>query len=153
MAVFAVEKFAAAYPEASELLKLHWDEVAPYKDLFTLNPDLERYQRLEDQGSLCVITAREEGTLIGYIVMVVAPNLHYKQALCATDDIHFVHPDYRKGSLGSRLIVTAVALMKKAGVKVMFLRTKVANSHGLLFERLGFEPLDMVYSMRLDKDD
>ena len=150
--VFAVEKFAVAYADAVNLLHLHWDEVAPYKDLLLLNPDLLRYQQLEASGALHVVTARLDGLLIGYIVMIVSPHLHYRHVLIATDDIHFIHPEYRKGSLGSRLIISAEKLMKNLGAKIMVLRTKANNSHGLLFERMGYTALDITYSKRLDGD-
>ncbi len=147
--VFSVEKFSAAYPEAKELLVMHWDEIAPYKDVLTINPDLQMYATLEDAGKLCVITARQMGKLIGYIVMMLHAHHHYSHVLAATEDLHFLHPDYRKGSLGLRLLAAAETEMKRRGAQIMMLRTKVSHDHGLLFERLGFAPQDIVYSKRI----
>jgi len=147
--VFAVEPFSLAYPEAKELLVLHWDEIAPYKDVLTINPDLQMYATLEKAGKLCVITARNMGRLIGYVVMMLHAHHHYAHVLSATEDIHFLHPAYRKGSAGLRLIAAAEAEMTRRGAQVMFLRTKVAHDHGKLFERLGFAAQDVVYSKRI----
>lgn len=148
--LFNVEPFSSVYPEASELLRLHWEEVAPYKDLLTLNPDMQMYRTLEEQGRIVVVTARRLGELIGYVVMMLHAHHHYSHVLTATEDIHFLHPDHRKGSLGLRLIAAAEAEMAARGVRVMTLRTKVTHNHGLLFERLGYQPQDIVYTKRLD---
>jgi len=152
MAVFAIEKFASAYPEAQDLLKLHWEEIAPYRDLLTLNPNVATYEAHEAKEGICVITAREAGKIIGYIVMLIHPHLHYKHVLMATDDIHFIHPDYRKGRTGLQLLTFAEREMKKRGVKLMALRTKVNSNHGVLFEHLGYNAQDVVYTKRLDGD-
>lgn len=148
-AVFAVEPFSAFYPQARDLLLLHYDEVAPHKELLKLDPNLDVYHAMERAGSLHVITARIDGVLIGYIIMMVHPHLHYKQVIVAVDDVHFIHPAHRRGSLGSRLIKSAEAEMVKVGARIMALRTKDSNNHGLLFERLGFEPQDVVYTKRI----
>lgn len=150
--VFAVEPFEIVFPEALDLLKLHYDEIAPFKDIFKLNPDLAYYRSADLAGNLCIVTARFETILIGYIVMVIRHHIHYKDTLVATDDIHFIHPFYRRGSLGLRLISAAEKEMRKRKVRIMTLRTKVEANHGLLFERLGYAAMDKVYSKRLTGD-
>lgn len=146
---FEREAFDSVYPEAAELLRLHWDEIAPYKDLFILDPNVAFYRDAEKKGILHIIAARMDTLLIGYIVMILVPHHHYQHVLVATDDIHFIHPAYRKGSIGSRLFVAAEKIMKGLGAEVMILRTKVEHNHGALFEHLGYSPLDLVYSKRI----
>ena len=147
--VFAVEPFSVVYPEMQNLLHLHYDEIAPHQDIFKFNPDVDAYLRMDKAGTLCIVTARAQGLLIGYIVMMINRHLHYKDTFVATDDVHFIHPLYRKGSLGLRLIAAAEKEMVLRKVKVMILRTKVAHNHGVLFERMGYTPLDIVYSKAL----
>lgn len=147
--LFAVEPFSVAYPEAKELLALHWDEIAPYKELLTINPDLSMYETLERADKLCVITARQMSKLVGYIVMMLHAHHHYSHVITATEDIHFLHPDYRKGSVGLRLIAAAEAEMVRRGARLMALRTKVSHDHGLLFQRLGFVAQDVVYTKQI----
>jgi len=147
--LFAVEKFSDVYPEAKQLLVLHWDEIAPHKELLTINPDLAMYETLERADKLCVITARHMGTLIGYVVMMICMHPHYVHVKSAIDDIHFLHPDHRKGSVGLRLLAAAKEEMQRRGVQLMSLRTKVGHNHGLLFERIGFKPQDVVYTMKI----
>lgn len=147
--LFAVERFSAVYPEAKELLTLHWDEIAPHKSLLTINPDLPAYEALERADKLCVITARHMGTLVGYIVMMICMHPHYCHVKMAIDDIHFLHPAHRKGSVGLRLLVAAKEEMQRRGVQVMSLRTKASQNHGLLFERIGFKQQDIVYTAQI----
>jgi len=147
---FEDEKFSDVYLEAHELLRLHWQEIAPYKDILTLNPNTEYYRSAEKSGALHIITARMDGRLIGYIAMLLAPHLHYKHVLVATDDIHFLHKDFRKGSIGTRLFLAAEKIMRELGAKIMVLRTKASHNHGVLFERIGYTPLDIVYCKRLE---
>ncbi len=149
---FAVEKFSDTVVEASELLRLHYAEIAPYQDLFKLNPDIATYMKLQATGILYIVTARSAGKLVGYVSLIVKEHVHYKDVLMATDDIHFLHPDWRKGGTGLRMLKFAEQKMREMGVKVMALRTKVASNHGVLFERLGYEPMDVVYLKRLDQE-
>ncbi len=149
---YAVELFSKTYAEAEALLRLHYDEIAPYRDLFKLNPDVDTYLKLEAAGVLHIITARNDAKLIGYVSMIVKEHIHYRDVLMATDDIHFLHKDYRHGFAGIRMLRFAEQEMRKLGVKVMALRAKVASNHGLLFQRLGFEPMDVVYLKRLDQE-
>lgn len=150
--VFAIEPFSVVFPEMQELLRLHWKEVAPHQDLLTLNPDVARYEALQRTGNLHIVTARMGGNLIGYIAMLVSRHLHYKHVKLAVDDVHFLHADHRHGGLGMRLMKAAEDEMRKLGVQVMTLRTKVAQDHGALFVRLGYSPMDIVYVKRLDQE-
>lgn len=148
-AIFCIEKFSDVYPEAHELLKQHWQEIAPYQDLFVLNPNTHFYLDTEKRGALFIVTARLNAKLIGYVVMIVAPHAHYKDVLMATDDIHFLHKDYRKSRIGLGMFRAAEGFMKDRGVKVMMLRTKAKHDHGAIFERMGYDLQDLVYTKRL----
>lgn len=147
---YGKEKLAECYAEGVELLHLHWQEIAPYQDLLTLNPDMDIYRTAEEKGTLHIITARDNGKLVGYIILMVHRHLHYKHVLIATDDIHFLHPDYRQGGAGVRLFMSAEKEMRKLGVKILVMRTKANHDHGVLFERLGYSALDRTFSKRLD---
>ena len=59
MITYHVEQFAGAYEEAKPLIFAHWEEIALNKDSIALNPDVEAYQNLEDQGRLHIYTARK----------------------------------------------------------------------------------------------
>lgn len=147
--VFAVEPLAKAFAEASELLRMHWHEVAPYKEINRLNPDMDNYLGMENAGRLCLITARSNGELVGYIMLLIYPHPHYKHVINATDDLHFLHMDYRNGFTFMRMLAFAEQEMANRGVQIMALRTKVDRDHGALFVRLGYKAQDVTYTKRL----
>jgi GNAT superfamily N-acetyltransferase len=151
MVEFLIEPLESAYAEATELLQKHWGEVAPYRDLCRLNPDLPTYQAMAHK--LCLITARIDGRLVGYIMFVIAPHLHYRDVLMATDDLHFLDPACRKTGIGLKMFAFAEKVMRGKGVQIMTLRTKADPrlNHGAIFEHLGYDQQDIVYTKRLDR--
>lgn len=146
---FQVESIEATRHEAMPLLDRHYDEIAQFKDVQKLDPDWETYEALELKGRLWVMTARSDGKLIGYIVMIMSRDLHYRNVMKAAEDIHFILPEYRKGLLGYRLIAKAKQAMKDKGMQMVSFRTKAGHDHGVLFERLGGVLHDLVYTIVL----
>lgn len=148
---FQRERIADIYAEAADLLIRHWKEVAFYKDI-KINPDMGAYLRLEEKGAAVTLTVRANKELIGYQVYLVGPNLHYK-VLQATDDLHFLHPAYRKSGIGLRLFRFSEQEMKKLGVVILFGRTKADPKldHSAIFEHLGYDKQDIIYTKRLDR--
>jgi hypothetical protein len=146
---FQEEGVAVIRSEGMDLLRQHWAEVAQFPDIQQLDPDWDQYELFEKKGRLWALTARDQGVLIGYISVLLGNHLHYKTLKTAVEDVHFLHPDYRKGLTGYRLLALTRKAMALRGVQFWALRTKVQHDHGLLFERLGLEKHDMVYAGRL----
>ena len=143
---YQVETLAATRDEALPLLERHYEEIAQFKDIQKLDPDWDAYATMERAGRLWVMTVRDHGALVGYIVMVIARALHYKQLLVAQEDIHFLLPEYRKGLTGYRMLVKAKQAMQARGCKMIIMRCKAEIvNHAPLFERLGGELSDLVY--------
>ena len=149
---FALEPFASYYQEAVDegLLRMHWAEVAPHKDIFWLNPNLAFYYQAAEKDILHIVTARSGGRLVGYVWMMLHPHLHYRHAKVAREDIHFLHPDYRKGFNAMHLFKATEDMMRELGAVLIVLGHKVNFDHGALFKRMGYSPLDITYSKRLD---
>jgi hypothetical protein len=148
--VFQVESIGACRAECRSVIEQHYEEIAQFKSVQKLDPDWEAYAKLEELGKLWVMTARADGVLVGYIVMVVTRDMHYRTLLRATEDIHFLLPEYRKGLTGYRLLAKMKQAMQEKGVQTISLRTKASSDHGLLFERLGGVLHDLVYTIVLD---
>jgi hypothetical protein len=149
MITFQVETLAATRDEALPLLDRHYEEIAQFKDVQKLDPDWEAYGAIERAGKLWVMTVRDRGILVGYMVMVINRALHYKTLMMATEDIHFLLPEYRKGLTGYRLLVKTKQAMKDLGCKLAIMRCKAGMSHSVLFERLDGELSDLVYAFKL----
>jgi hypothetical protein len=145
---YQVETLAATRDEAMPLLDRHYDEIAQFKDVQKLDPDWDAYAALERAGKLWVMTVRDRGSMIGYIVMLVGRSLHYKLVV-ASEDIHYLLPAYRRGLTGYKLIAKAKQAMKERGAQLVIMRCNAGQAHGALFERLGAELQDLVYVFKL----
>lgn len=135
--------------EAKPLLEAHWEEIALNKEKIKLNPDWDVYHSLEDANQLKIFTAREDGKLIGYFVVFVRTNPHYKDHLFASNDIIFVSEPYRKGFTGTKLIKFAEKCLKEDGVSVLTINTKRHKPFDSILCRLGFKHIENIYSKYL----
>jgi GNAT superfamily N-acetyltransferase len=142
-----VEPWSYAGKEIFELAKLHYEEIEG--DGIELAPDWERYGWLEREDKLHVVTARDDGFLVGYDVGIVDNHIHHRNTLMYFSDVTYIKPEYRKGTLGIRLIAFSLSVVRKRGVKKIFLATSVKNDIGRLYERLGYQPAYVNYTMRL----
>lgn len=131
------------------LLERHWEEIAVNKDVIKLNPDWDAYAELEWNGNLKIFTARDDGKLIGYFVVIVRKHIHYKDHLFAANDILFVAPEFRKGTTGTKLIKFAEKCLKEDGVSVLVVNTKRHKPFDKLLDWLGFNHVENVYSKLL----
>lgn len=134
------------------LLDLHYKEIALNQDKIKLNPDWDVYRALEEQGRLKIFTARDGSTLVGYFVVVVGVNMHYKDHTFACNDIIYLHKDYRRGFAGIKLIKFAKKCLTEDGVSVLTINTKVHQPFDKLLDRLGFNLIERVYSSYLQGD-
>ena len=135
--------------EIIALIELHWQEIALNKDSIKLNPDWEAYAQLEHEGKLKIFTSRSGNNLVGYFVVFVAHNIHYKDHLFGTNDIIYLHPDYRKGFTGIKLIKFAEKSLKQDGVSVLVINTKAHQPFDTVLTFLGFNLIERVYSKYL----
>lgn len=135
--------------DAKVLIELHWEEIALNKDHIKLNPDWEAYAHLESIGKLKIFTARDDGKLVGYFVVIVNNHIHYKDHLFAANDIIYLHKDFRKGFTGIKLIKFAEQALKEDGVSVLVVNTKVHQPFDSVLEWLGFNLTERMYSKYL----
>jgi GNAT superfamily N-acetyltransferase len=135
--------------EVDDLFQRHWEDIALNKDKIKLNPDWSFYENLYSSGNLGIYTARSNGELVGYFVVVAAPHPHYKDHYFATNDIVFIHPDYRRGLAGYKLIKFAEEDLKKNGVSVLVINTKAHAPFDTLLQRMKFTLTERVYSKYL----
>lgn len=146
----ARERIHSLWTELWPLLQAHWHEIAHYQDI-PLNPDFVAYEQAEEAGMLRVFTARDGGELVGYCAFFVRTNLHYCTSLQAAQDVLFVHPNWRGSGEAARFIAWCEQQLQDEGVQVVFQHLKVATPHTIRqFERMGYEPIDVVLGKRLD---
>jgi GNAT superfamily N-acetyltransferase len=149
---FCWEKFHAIAHELPLLFHEHWRELALNQDVVPLDPDFDKFYRLDIEGVLHVLTARAGGELVGYLFLLVGPGLHYKSTLLAHVDMFFLDPVYRQGWTGVKLFKRLIADARTLGVVNLTLATKIHfmdNRVTKLLQRLGFKPIETVHAMRL----
>ena|SRR5256885_14387557 len=148
---FAVESLAQVLEESKPLLRAHWEEIADYKDKIPFAPDYKRYEKIEASGGLLICTARHDKRLVGYSVYFVHRGLHYSKNITATNDIFYVHPDYRIKPTEKRTLV-AVALLdfaeeklKGRGVSVVSMHIKVWRDWSNLANHQGYKRVEYIH--------
>lgn len=150
MVIFNVEKWRDVRAEMEPMLVEHWHEIALGHAQVPLDIAYERYNAMCDSGVLQIVTARDNGVLVGYHAAIVSGHLHYNSTLHGITDVYFILPEYRKGFTGIRLFRKVKVEMEKLGVKKLItgakLHTADGNS-GKLFEYLGYKPTETVYTM------
>lgn len=150
-----VESFIACLPELRPLFVPHYRELALDQDKVPLDPEYSIYFAREAAGELLLVTLRDKGAIVAYFIGFVAPGLHYRTCLTLTEDIFWLHPDYRGEDSLDRVeanvmveqlfgAVKAEALKRK--VQRVFLGTKVHQDAGKLFEAMGLREVDRYYS-------
>ena len=61
MIKYAVEGMSEALlEEIDSLLKLHWEEIAMYKDKIAFKPDYDAYFAMDKAGALQIVTVSKE---------------------------------------------------------------------------------------------
>ena len=134
--------------ELEQIFPVHYEELCVTKD-FPLEPDYEAYRNLAKAGMLRCITCRADGDLIGYIVFIVQPHLHYRSCKTAFEDIYYVKKEFRKGRIGIRLFQYAEKVLKEHGVNRIIMHTKIHLDNSKLFEYLGYKHTDKLYTKLL----
>lgn len=154
MTVIRQESFAALYEELLPIFREHWVNLGPYRDKMPLSPDRELYGFLEKTGALLMLTARHEGELLGYIIIVVKKGLHYSTTLQAITDIPYVKNAVRGRGVGVKLFLAAQEELKARGVGPWFASLKIGShlepSMHKLLTWMGMTPCDRQYSKWID---
>lgn len=136
------------FEKISKMFEKHYEELSVSKG-FKLNPDYDIYIEADKRNTLKIITAQEDEEIIGYIVYFIGLNLHYKDCLLATEDIYYLKPEYRKGLIGPRMFVFAEKYLKSIGVNMVRYSTKTHLDNSKLFEFLGCNFIEKVFTKEL----
>ena len=146
---YQLERFSDVIDEAQPLLVQHWEDVALNQDTVALNPDWDAYAFMDSMDRLHIITARDNGKLVGYVVYLTSLWLHYKDQVIADGDIFWLHPDYRKGMTGVKLLKEAENALRAKGVNFIINKVKLHKDVGKIFDRLGYSAVETVYSKQV----
>ena len=128
--------------EVQPLIELHYEELTLHKQVVKLDPDWNRYKSLADQNMITIITARDKGILVGYSLFFVNSHIHYKNNIMANNDVLYLHPDYRQGRTGLKLIRKCEQVLQEQQVDKIVWHVKYAKDFRQILYRLGYEDED-----------
>lgn len=109
--------------------------------------DWDSYMAAQAKKELLFVAARDAKSreLVGYMVMFIRPHPHYKSIKAASNDAHYLMPAYRGVGAGKAMIQFAEAAAVECGARVLVQRTKAKDSHGYIFQSMGYKLTDFVY--------
>lgn len=152
MTEIASESFTKALPELMPLFIEHWRETGLYRDTSRMkpSPELERYQLTEQQDDLLTLVARQNGAVVGYLIIFGQRHLHYRDTFVAITDLPYVHSSVRNRGIGVRLFLAAEKIIKERGIHLWQSGSKINSSLHPSMDRLlrhmKFEPTDLMYN-------
>jgi GNAT superfamily N-acetyltransferase len=147
------ETFAECWDDAQVLFVQHFREISTHQDI-PLSINRAFYEGAAEIGRLVIVVARDDRQLVGYAVFYVAPHPHYDGCLTAVQDVFYVDPARRGGSIGWRILGYSEEILRLRGVQVVHHHVKLAHPMlGRLLERKGYAPVETLYSRRLDQED
>lgn len=114
-------------------------------DGFEFKPQFETYSKMEELGYLRVFTARKEGVLVGYQVIILNPNLHYGYT-SANSDVVYIAPAHR--GFGRHFIRWCDEQLKAEGVDVSIKNITAKRDMTKFLSTMGYSLLDRVYMKR-----
>lgn len=158
---FEVEPFVAIAPELPSLFRQHHRELGRDPGTVLLDPDYGAFIQLEGMRRLVVLTARtvEDHRLVGYVFNIVGPHLHYKNTFHGVVDMYWLHPRWRRGWTGYKMLKKNKEVMQKLGVirhalteNLQFTKTPHGKKLRVLLRRLGYVARDVHYACLLQED-
>lgn len=148
MLTYQLEPWAQYYADVQELWAVHYAEFEPFhQGRMPMAPDVDLYAALERAGQLMVLVVRNAGVVVGYSLMVVKPHPHYRYTLCGFEDSYYLHPDFRKGFAGIRLVRETLKHVRARGAKMVYIYTKDFASKAKLLKFCGMTKCDEVYCL------
>ena len=114
------------------------------------DPDVDLYRMMEKYGVLQIVTAREDGELLGYCIVMISRASQRKNVIEAQGDMYYLAPHARRGWVGVRLLQHSIDLLKAKGIKTFRFFTSSEFDTGPILRYLGFEQTGAIYTMDTD---
>lgn len=139
MITYQIENFTDNLEAVAALTYEHWKEIAGYRDKIALNPDWDKYREMDSIGIVLLMTARDNGAMVGYSIFMIFPLLHYRDHVAASNDVIYLRPQYR-GIPGYKLVKFChESLVKIGGVSRITWHIKPVNDWSRILIKLGYK--------------
>tara|TARA_B110000495_G_scaffold18686_1_gene13223 strand:- start:22698 stop:23141 length:444 start_codon:yes stop_codon:yes gene_type:complete len=137
------EFLSYAEQEVTPLAELEWEESGHPTESLVI--DWDSYFALEEAGRLKFFTARKEGLLIGYFVVIVSSPFTAKGELVGSYEAVYVSKDHRKSTVARRLFKFVEDCMKEDGIYRVIASSSSKNPIGRFLNRLGYQEIETKY--------
>lgn len=126
----------------------HWAEVSAFPDI-ELEPNYAWYMETDEKGGYCMVVARLEDQVVGYIGFLVGAHTHHDGLMVASQDMFYVDPRRRKGMLGLQLIRASERFLKERGVDVILQGVTRQCDYSVLLRRAGYVDVSKTMQKRI----
>ena len=137
--IFQRETLFDVIEEAQPLLQLHHAEMTPHP--LVLSPRWDQYNEVERQGALVLLTARDEGKLVGYSLYFIGQHRHFDSLKVAENDLLYVAEPHRHKA--AWFLRYAEKTLKTLGVGHISYHCGKNNLSAIL-ERLGYADVQVM---------
>lgn len=144
-------RWAAIRDSILPLWQQHNAEIAAPADQSEFDPDWDKFDAMATLNQDHWVVATNQGELVGYVFVIVTTHLHRKSTLSGFWDLYWLRPDMRKGLNGLRLLKKAERSLWARGVVKQYAGTKFWMDVGPLFERMGWEETERLFTKRAVK--
>jgi len=150
MITYSEDTFENVMMDFMILLPEHMAEMNYFhKNGAKFDPDYGAYIRGQDQGKFVLVTAKDSGVLVGYIVFGISRHIRYQSTLVAQEDLYYVVPDYRRQGIAKKLFEVAEAKLKEYNVDFVFATTKTYLDRSGLLEQSGYECFEKKFAKKI----
>lgn len=147
---FQQEPWREMWPQGRVLAEAHFEEVGPQQRKRPFSPDESLIATMEFISALRIYTARRGGSLLGYIMWQLMPDVECRGLRSANMGPWYMSPGHPHVAHG--LFHYSLFEMKKAGVEMADLHHRLqgrGKGLGRFFQRLGARPSQHHYSLWL----
>ena len=128
--------------DVENLIQDHYNEVYPVRNVFDWDMDWDAYEKLEEAEMLKIFTARDGENLVGYLWVLLTPNLHSKGSVLACDDGLFVAETHRGKAVAKELIRFTEDCLREDGLKVFHIVGTTEKPINSFMKRMGYTEIE-----------
>lgn len=148
--VYQRERVAAARGELEQFKNAQWSEMAQGFGGVEVDIRWESYLAADNAGLAYLLTARDEGRMIGYFGAMIGQMRSAKATKVAASVPYYVEPRPNRGIVLRRLFKTAAVDMKAMGVSLFKITTHPWASAAVLLEAEDFKLIETSYMLKIE---
>jgi GNAT superfamily N-acetyltransferase len=128
----------AFWAELLPMIRTNWEASPSYMPEFPIDPDLARYRQLDSLGRLLCLSARENGRLIGYSVMILNFAMHHRTVICGFGDVIYVEEGRGRAHVAADLIRASREWARSKGARRLAWWVEPDSPLKKILQSLGF---------------